>query len=110
MPDLKMPTPRSWSEVSINPDSTKAVIVLDLGENQLIFYHMKPVALLTHDNICYYPDSGLTPPEVRVVHDVAGEMFLQRTQVSNFDFVLAQAFISVAMPLTKAPAEVEMRA
>lgn len=96
---LKMPSPRSWAVLALSKGPL-ATMKLDIGENEIIFREGIPIAFRTPE-VLYYPDVDITRTISRVVNALAAHRMLQRTQIHNFDFLLAQALISIAMPWTK---------
>lgn len=106
---LQMPTPRAHEFERFMIEQIRSNYqVLHLGRTKVYFHQGIAIAVDMGAGTLFYPDGGLPPASTALLNKLDQQKV--RVSADNFDFTLAQALISTAMPWTKVPsAEVPMR-
>lgn len=98
---IETPTPASFASIEKMKAPGRIQSIIRFGNAKILFDVERAIAV-QQSNITYYPDC-VTTSQRRAISAFAGDYtMLQRSEARNFDFVLAQALIAVAMPLTHA--------
>ena len=95
---ITMTGPRIWQFMS-TAKITRNLTCLTLGRISIMLYKDQPVAAV-EDQIIFYPDSALDSGTIRAVNAL-GIQTQVRCTPENFDYIIAQAMLRLAMPLTR---------